>query len=256
MQVSFARAALSEVEGDLRRHLQALPGPIDSFLEDHVRASSHHMIRVGGERAGLCSVHEGRLLTHFSLDRAFLRCGQAAFQAARRLENVGAALVPTCDELFLSHALDDYRQLLKQAYFFEAGPSSGAVDAAGEVALRSAAAADEAAIRQHSGDFFGDVAPRIERGELFVTERAGAPVGYGIMENSKLLPDVASIGMFTLEAVRGTGVATATISLLIQECARRGIRPVAGCWYYNHSSKRALERAGMVTRTRLLRVEY
>ena len=28
--------------------------------------------------------------------------------------------VPTCDEFFLAHALDDYRQLTKQAYFFAA----------------------------------------------------------------------------------------------------------------------------------------
>ena len=37
----------------------------------------------------------------------------------RRLESVGAVFVPTCDEFYLSHAIDDYRQLLKQAYFFE-----------------------------------------------------------------------------------------------------------------------------------------
>ncbi|WP_181153121.1 hypothetical protein [Paenibacillus sp. AR247] len=37
--------------------------------------------------------------------------------------------------------------------------------------------------------------------------------------------------------------------------AGQGIRPLSGCWYYNEASKRTLESAGMVTRTRLLRMK-
>jgi RimJ/RimL family protein N-acetyltransferase len=62
--------------------------------------------------------------------------------------------------------------------------------------------------------------------------------------------------MYTIERFRREGVGTATITLLIDECRRRGLRPVAGCWYYNHRSKRTLERAGMFTATRLLKVGY
>ena len=76
------------------------------------------------------------------------------------------------------------------------------------------------------------------------------------MVKSRFYPDVASIGMYTIEPYRNSGVGTATIALLVEECARRGLRAVAGCWYYNHASKRTLERAGMVTQTRLLRIEY
>jgi GNAT superfamily N-acetyltransferase len=76
------------------------------------------------------------------------------------------------------------------------------------------------------------------------------------MARSRFLRDVASIGMYTIEPFRGTGVGTATIRLLIVECRRRGLRAAAGCWYYNHLSKRTLECAGMVTQTRLLKIEY
>jgi len=122
--------------------------------------------------------------------------------------------------------------------------------------LKRAAATDEDVIREQSGDLFGDVRTRIERGELFLTDRAGACVGFGVMARSQFLHGVASIGMFTLEPFRCTGVGAATIRLLIDECSQRGMRAVAGCWYYNHASKRTLERAGMISRTRLLRVEY
>jgi GNAT superfamily N-acetyltransferase len=62
--------------------------------------------------------------------------------------------------------------------------------------------------------------------------------------------------MHTIEKFRRQGVGTATIRLLIDECRRRGLRPVAGCWYYNHFSKKTLERAGMYTATRLVKVDY
>jgi RimJ/RimL family protein N-acetyltransferase len=256
MQISFARIGFSEVEDEIRRHLAALPAPIDEFLEERVRDSSHYAISARGARVGFASIHAGSLITQFSLEPAQQRCGQAAFQALRKLEHVAAAFVPTCDEFYLSHAIDDYRQLLKQAYFFEAQPGSASVAQAQQYALKPATAADEAAIRQQSGELFGDVGARIAHGELFSTERAGTRVGFGVMAQSQLQPGVASIGMFTLEAFRGAGVGSATIALLIEECSRRGLRAVAGCWYYNHASKRTLERAGMSSRTRLLKVEY
>jgi hypothetical protein len=47
-----------------------------------------------------------------------------------------------------------------------------------------------------------------------------------------------------------------TIAMLIEECRRRSLRPVAGCWYYNHRSRRTLQRAGMYSPTRLLKIDY
>jgi RimJ/RimL family protein N-acetyltransferase len=256
MQVSFARAERADVHDEISLHLGSLQAPIDAFLEEHVLESKHYVISLSGRRVGFASIHGGNLITQFSIERACQRFGQAAYQALRKLENVGAAFVPTCDEFFLSHAIDDYRQLAKQAYFFEALPMTRNAPEAEHCSLKPAAAEDEQVIRERSGELFGDVGERIERGELFLTYRAGACVGFGIMARSELQHGVASVGMFTLEPFRCTGVGSATIKLLIDECTRQGMRAVAGCWYYNHASKRTLERAGMITKTRLLRVEY
>ena len=62
--------------------------------------------------------------------------------------------------------------------------------------------------------------------------------------------------MFTLESARRQGVGTHTIGFLIGECRRRGLRPIAGCWYYNHRSLQTLQCAGMFARSRLLRIEH
>src|SRR5215218_9266606 len=111
-------------------------------------------------------------------------------------------------------------------------------------------------MRQEAGDFFEDLERHIAAGELFVTLRGEEPVGFGILVKSTLYDDVASIGMFTIERFRQAGVGTATIAMLIEECRRRSLRPVAGCWYYNHRSRRTLQRAGMYSPTRLLKIDF
>jgi GNAT superfamily N-acetyltransferase len=256
MDVRLVSVEMSEIRDAVRQHLEALPRPIDSFLEDHILESSHYRIRIGDAPAGFASIHGGSLITQFRLAEPAKRWGQAVFQQLRKLESVSAAFVPTCDEFFLAHALDAYRQLEKQAYFFTA--AGDAVDTALTLgySLRPAAPVDASFIREQSGEFFQNLEQLIVAGEIFLTHRDGTDVGFGVMVKSRFYPDVASIGMYTIERYRHSGVGAATIALLMEECARRGLRPAAGCWYYNHASKRTLERAGMVTQTRLLKIHY
>jgi GNAT superfamily N-acetyltransferase len=256
MDIQFAGVELTEIRDAVREHLETLPRQIDSFLEDHIVGSAHYHIVIDGARAGFASIHKGALITQFSLAEPYQRYGQSVYTRLRKMETVREAFVPTCDEFFLSHALDDYRQLSKQAYFFTARGEAVSPDVSAGYALRPAEPRDSERIREFSGDFLEDVARHVQAGEVFLTHRNEDLVGLGLIVPSKLYRDVASIGMFTIEAFRGAGVGTATIALLIAECRRHGIRPVAGCWYYNHLSKKTLERAGMVTRTRLLRIEY
>jgi RimJ/RimL family protein N-acetyltransferase len=251
----FQPVALDDIRSDIRQHLSSLPAAIDSFLEDHIVASTHYRIVVGEELAGFASIHGGTLITQFALNEPYKHLGQPLFAQLRKLEEVQSAFVPTCDEFYLSHALDDYRQLAKQAYFF-ATSDHASVPATSPYTLRPAAPDDAGLILQEASDFLPHTEEHIAKQELFVTLRGDEPVGIGISVRSTLYEDVASIGMYTFARFRQQGVATATISLLIEECRRTGLRPIAGCWYYNHLSKRTLERAGMYSPTRLLKVDY
>jgi RimJ/RimL family protein N-acetyltransferase len=253
LESNIREVSIAEIETDLRRHLANLPSAIDSFLEEHIFVSRHYRMEVAGEPAGFASIHGGSLITQFSVGAEHLRHGQALFTRLRRMEHVTSAFVPTCDELFLSHALDDYREIAKQAYFFAEGTEAHFQS---ETFMRPAVASDAGLISETSGEFFHAVDESIASGKLFVTVRNDEPVGFGIIEPSRLYGDAASIGMFTIEWHRNQGVGADTITLLRQECHRRALRPIAGCWYYNHASKRTLEHAGMVTRTTLLRIEF
>lgn len=256
MHLQFVPVEFAAIRAWVEQHLATLGAPIDSFLEDHILASQHYQIEIDGADAGFTSIHQRSLITQFALRPAQRRHSQMVYRAARTLEQVQAAFVPTCDEFFLAHALDDERRLARQAYFFQALPPEHQPARAAGFALRPAAPADSAFIQQHAGDFFGDVARSIQAQQPFMVETADGCVGFGLIVRSALYPAVASIGMYTIEAARRRGVGTATIGLLIDACAARGLQTVAGCWYYNHASKKTLERAGMVSQTRLLKIEY
>src|SRR5215211_6574166 len=256
METHFAPVAFAEIREAMRQHLHALPSAIDSFLEDHILASNHYRIVVGGESAGFASIHKEHLITQFALAEPYRWSGQALFRELRLMEQVRSAFVPTCDELFLAHALDDYRQLAKQAYFFATPPVAGEAVVTDRYCMRPAEIDDADFVRQESGEFFEDLERTITAGELFVALRDEEQVGFGILVKSTLYDDVASIGMYTIERFRQAGVGTATIAMLIEECHRRSLRPVAGCWYYNHRSRRTLQRAGMYSATRLLKIDY
>lgn len=245
---------LDEIREDVRRHITALPAAFDSFLEERILTSSHYRMFINHEAAGFASIHGGNLITQFAMEDRFKRYGQQAFSMLRRMERVQAAFVPTFDECYLAHALDGYRQLAKQAYFFaDAGEP---LEKPGQFTLRSAEPGDAEFIRREAGDLFDRIEERIAAGQLFVTLRGDEPVGFGIREISALYDDVASVGMHTIARFRQQGVGTTTIRLLIDDTRKRGLRAVAGCWYYNHNSKKTLEAAGLYTQTRLLKVDY
>lgn len=254
MNLTIKPVAFDDIRRQVKQHLNALPSAIDSFLEDHILESVHYQIFISDEEAGFTSIHKGSLITQFSLFSEFRKYGQDIFAKVKKHEEVQAAFVPTCNEFFLSHALDDYRQLNKQAYFFSA--PADLPEHSSSYILQEATKNDIELVKQGSGDFFGVAQKYIDKQELFLVLLEHNVVGFGLVNKSVLLEAVASIGMFVIERFRNQGVGTATLQLLVNECKRQKLRPVAGCWYYNHLSKKTLERAGLFSQTRLLKIEF
>jgi GNAT superfamily N-acetyltransferase len=256
MSETLIPVELDGIKPDITKHLESLPGTIDSFLEAHILGSSHYLMQRSGETAGFASIHGETLITQFALDEPFRKYGQAFYRQLRLMERVQSAFVPTCDEFYLSHALDEHQRLDVQAAFFTAAGWSMRSAVGWHWKLQLAGPNDIELIARHTGDFFAPLDKRIEASELFLMLRLDNCVGFGILEPSKLYDDVASIGMFTIEEYRQMGVGVATLTMLIEECRQRGLQPVAGCAYSNDLSKKTLERAGMYSPTRLLRVSY
>jgi GNAT superfamily N-acetyltransferase len=144
----------------------------------------------------------------------------------------------------------------KQAYFFQ-DDQADIIESkvSGDESFRPANLEDLQQIQQVCGDFLDQYERRIASGELFTYYRDALLLGIGVVEKSKMFKGLASIGMLTNEAYRKQGIGKFIILQLRKWCDEQGIKPVSGCWYYNEASKRTLESAGMVTKTRLLKMK-
>jgi hypothetical protein len=256
-RIRFEPSTLTDVP-TLQPYIKSLSAPIDSFLEDHIRQSAFQCIVVDGQDVGHFAVYGDALLTQFHLVGQARPLGSSVLSTIKESTRVTSAFVPTCDEYFLSYVLEDETAgLNRQACFFvEADPTAPLPPAANALSYRPALSSDVEAISTVCGDFLDRYAERIANRELHVGHLDGELVALGVIERSVLFARQASIGMFTRESHRQRGIGASTIIYMRGVCRDEGARPIAGCWYYNHASRRTLEAAGMTTSTRLLRFEF
>ena len=256
MKINFEAVDIADMNERLTQHQSSYPSPVDTFFEEHVEQSNHYRITINGVYAGYTSIHNSSMVTQFCLLDGFKQYSQPVFQRIKKLEKVQRALVPTCDEFFLSHALEEHRQFEMQAYTFQQREKDAEIHVPDDFSLRVAIESDIDLIRQVSGDFLEPVETHVENGEVYMTYKGDAFAGFGVLIRCKYRPNLADIGMFTNAEFRYQGVGTATIRLLMRECQRNGWAVVAGCWYYNHFSKQTLEKVGLYSQTRLLKISY
>lgn len=252
----FKKCLDHEVQHLIHDYTHTLSSPFDSFLEEHILASDFYVIRDEIREIGYCAIHDGQLLTQFYIQPSHVKDAQTLFSQVIEQLSVKSLFVPTCDELFLSLVLDKDFQITKQAYFFQDSnlkiPENESFK---DDIFAPATLNDLLPIQQMCGDFLDHYEKRIVDGELFTYYRGAALLGIGVLEKSKLLYEMASIGMFTNEAYRKQGIGKNIILKLKKWCYNHDLSPICGCWYYNEASKRTLESAGMMTRTRLLNIK-
>ncbi len=225
----------------------------DSFLEDQIMKSKHYEILLGSKQIGYFSIFEGNKLTQFYLDKEFRYLSQQAFEKVMRFDHVHKASVPTSDEFFLSHVFDYSRKIEPGAYFFKDSKREISRDKIlSDFTCRLAEQKEIDLIREKAGDFFDDLERQVEEQQIYIGYLNDQVVSFGVIEKSRLYENVASIGMFTVSDNRQSGIGRNTILQLKKICYKEGITPIAGCWYYNHNSKKTLESAGMFAQSRLL----
>lgn len=257
MTVKFTHTSKDALDGFFQRYLQSLSSPIEPFLEDHIVESDFFSIDWQGTPIGYTAIHQKALITQFFLDKAYQALGQSIFFQVKKLAEVQRAFVPTCDEFFLSHALEANQRVEMQAYFFQDGQSpTTSPKAKNGFQLTLATSGDIALIREKTEDFFDPLEKRIADHQIYIGSYNDEIVSFGILEKSKFLEPYAGIGMFVLAEQRQKGFGADTLLQLKQEVYQMEKSPVAGCWYYNHNSKKTLEKAGMCTKTRLLNIHF
>ena len=257
MSYTYKKCTGTVIQPLIDGYVKTLSSPFDSYLEDHIAASDFYSINDNSSAVGYFSFNKDSTITQFYMKMEHFKHSQQIFKNVLELFKIKNALVCTGDELFLSLVLDQEINLKKQAYFFQ--DSGIKIDEATLYQggnFRTATTDDISLILQVSGDFFDCLEEKVEKGDIYVFEDDEVLLGAGIVEHGRVLKGYTSIGMFVNEQYRQKGIGKTIITKLKQLCYGNGITPICGCWYYNYNSKKTLESAGMVTKTRLLNVEF
>lgn len=257
MKINFTKCDFFELDEFISEYKALLSSPMDSFLEDHISESEHFLITTDNNRAGYFSVHKKELLTQFYLSEEYRDLGQEIFYKVKKMQYISEAFVSTGDEFFLSHALDEYRSIEKQACFFKDSMKQVKEDKIDKgLSIRVAEYCDIEEIQKNSGKFFDNLNESILNEEVYIVSKDNNIVGFGVMERSTIMKGYVSIGMYTVEAFRQNGIGRNILLMLKEIAYKKNLKPIAGCWYYNHNSKKTLESAGMYSDTRLLKIYY
>ena len=258
-EIEFKSCIWVDIHHIVRNYLKMNNVVVDSFWEDHVIESNHYKMTYGNEIVGYFSIHENSTITLFHVFSYYANQSQELFAKVKKYESVTNAMVATGDEFFLSHCIDNFARIEKQAYFAVYTDKEIAKDHHKELQLRLAGIDDEQTLKL-SGDFLTGEIEKIRNGidylKIYIVEYDNKVVGFGVVEYGRVLDDVASIGMYVCEEYRCQGIAANILQSLKHIVQSNGYRAFSGCWYYNHNSKKSMESAGAYSKTRLIRFYF
>ncbi len=251
--MTVSSSSLEEIDALLQAHLYSLVYPLDSWLEDLLIGSDIYRLYYNRIPVGYASL-AGDSINYFHVLKEYHRYAPELFALVVKDKGIKRAMAITQDSL-LSVVLAGWNyELEKLACWFTDG---GVVEAADEAKydrhFRPAVPGEAERIRAVAGDFFDEpgggfysLEERLKANTIFVIDQQQDILGCGVVEVGRLCTRHASIGMFTNPEHRHRGVATAVLLNLKKWVYREGLKPVAGCWYYNTLSRKSLEAAGMI----------
>ncbi len=252
---------------DLRRaYLASQTAPFDGMWEAFATLSRHWEIRSGGERAGYFCVNDEGQLLQFYVVAPFENVAPELFAAVVDRNEVAGAMVSTADPLFLGLGLDLQQKVRVHTYlyrdhhrgevaFAEGAETSIDVVEAGE--LETIAELQRASLDQDPGDWLvGYLENLIARRELYALRLGEEILATGEARVSESQPPFADLGVITLRRHRGQGVAAYVLWRLKQLCYDRQLVPICSTTAENVGARRAIAKAGFVSRHRILEIAF
>jgi hypothetical protein len=118
MNIIFKITTFNEIKEKVLQQIYNCLSVIDGYLIEHIINSNHYNIIINNDKAGYFSIFNKSMITQYYLDSNYSLLSQKIFDDIKRMEQVQYSFVPTSNEFFLSHAIDNYLEIQKQAYFF------------------------------------------------------------------------------------------------------------------------------------------
>lgn len=231
----------------IKDHVVTLASPLDSWCEDTIFESNVYLINFEGSIIGYMAIKDRELFS-FYVDKLHYNFAPDILEDLLKQMDISQIYTKTNDPLLMGLIMEwDYELKDRDACFFcDSNKKDMPIAMISGATFRTAVNSDIEYIIRCTGDFFDKHDERVKDETIFMLEYGGKLLGCGTIEMGRICTTCASIGMITLEEHRRKGVAQTVLWHLKEWAYARGLRPVAGCWYYNTLSRKSLEAAGMI----------
>lgn len=251
--IRFIETNQNRCSAYLEEYKKQISIPYDDFLEYFILESTFYFIEIDGQRCGFFGINEN-LLTILFIDELHFTYGNELFSEIKKRYPIQKAFVPTTDIAALSILLENYKEIKIQALHFTDTNRPVRPPEFGKEFFRPAEMTDLDEIQKIAGDFLEDYAAKITAKELYVLEKDEELLGIGVLEINRIMDNCIGPGVLTKESQRRRGVGRSIILHLKAIVYDMGMTPVPGCWYYNTNSRKMLESAGFISKSKLLNV--
>ena len=245
-----------EINGVLESHLNSLAFPMDSFLEDMLTASEFFSIVKNSTSIGYAAKQGDHLCFFHTIVKEF-KSASTIFDEFCKCYEIRHVQVMTQDALLLALISEwEYKKTKGACWFIDGGRIEKPLNKVEGTLFRKALITDLKLIEEKTEGFFNTdnpektLAKNIENDCIFMLLDGGELLGCGVMEKGVYFKDCVSIGMVVVREKRRMGVGQTILWHLKEWAYENGLKPIAGCWYYNSLSRKTLEKAGMIATSR------
>ena len=259
---------LADLKGE---HLQSLSFPLDAYWEEALIGFAQHVeIQWDGQRVGFYCLNDAHQLVAFHLSPPWAHHGEQVFRHVLNQHGVHTALAGTHDALFLSLSLDHAKSTQVHTLLFEDRPArptlpersltfAPATDDDFQDVLAHYVAANESmdtdSIEAGFAHLEGYLRSVLEQHHIFTLRDGNQLLATSECRISTSQPPYADVGMIVAKTHRRQGLGSYMLSCTKGFCYERDLRPICSCEASNIGSQKAIQKAGFVSRHRVVEVE-
>ncbi|MEN8905622.1 MAG: hypothetical protein ABF289_06640 [Clostridiales bacterium] len=249
--MEFIKTNLESSKGMFDKYYNDLNGGFDDFFEEIIIKGFQYKIKHHEEIIGVFAISADNKLICIHLENKYINLYELIFNNIVKFNEVQGIVSITNDTKMLNEIIKRNYRIIKQAYNFIYTDGIQKTD----LEYKKATLADISTMKNLFKDFFNDYEERVKTDSLYLGIKNNKIVSLGHIKHHEFNADIVSIGMIVTEDERKNGYGCDTIKAMINEGIKRDATIQAGCWFYNHASKKTLEKAGLNVSNIIIRVD-
>ena len=246
---------LHQIKNLRNQYLDELFEAQELYLEMMVRNGQPYLVTLNSNPIGYFVLIDKTTLLEYYLEPAYINQADIVFGRILETFQINTALCISFNHTLLACCVAYQSGVSAGGVLFREQVEKPALKIAKAVDIRLASPADIptiAAVNEEVFDHVEEIEEWVSKLQVFLFEHDKMLVGFGIFTPVIKGRPECDIGMLVTKPYRGQGYGTYIIRTMADYCKKNDYRPICGCDSKNVASRRCLEKAGFVSRYRLL----